>query len=93
MTSLTRKQFDILAALAESKAPLTQRELEKAAGYSLGTVNRIVKDLSEKGLVAEGFITPAGLSALEPYRARRAVLLLPVSAAAWLPLLSTPPSL
>ena len=75
MTSLTRKQFDILAALAESKAPLTQRELEKAAGYSLGTVNRIVKDLSEKGLVAEGFITPAGLSALEPYRARRAVFI------------------
>ena len=64
---LTRKQFDILAALAEAKAPMKQRALEKATGYSLGTINRTVKELAELGFAAEGAITNSGLTALEPY--------------------------
>jgi len=73
--SITRKQFDILEVLAAQSAPLTQRQLEEKTGYSLGTINRTVKELSELGFVAEGIITPAGLTALEPYRVKRAVFI------------------
>ena len=72
---LSRKHFDILVAMAESKTPLKQRALEKATGYSLGTINRTVKELTEQGLAAEGSITNSGLTALEPYRAKRVVFI------------------
>ena len=73
--NLTRKQFDILVALAESKEVLSQRDLEKVTGYSLGTINRAVKELTEAGYVSEGTITNQGIAALEPYRAKRAVFI------------------
>lgn len=72
---LTRKQFDILAAMAVTRAPFTQRELEKQTGHSLGTVNRALKELTEAGYVTDGQITNEGLSALEPYRAKRAIFI------------------
>ena len=72
---LTRKQFDILVALAEAKATLTQRELEKLTGHSLGTINRTVRELSEAGLAADGAITNSGFAALEPYRAKRVIFI------------------
>ena len=71
----SRKQFDILGSLAVSDRPLTQRELEKKTGHSLGTINKVIKELSEAGFVAEGAITKDGLNALEPYRAKRAVFI------------------
>lgn len=70
---LTRKQFDILEALSSTEKSFTQRELEKLTGYSLGTVNRVLKELTELGFVADGAITNSGISALEPYRVRRAI--------------------
>ena len=72
---LTRKQFDILIALAESKTALTQRDLERETKHSLGTINRTVKELTEAGFASEGAITNEGLTALEPYRAKRAVFI------------------
>ncbi len=72
---LTRKQFDVLEVLAESKNTLTQREIESLTGHSLGTVNRALKELTEAGLVADGKITNAGINALEPYRCKRAVFI------------------
>lgn len=75
MMSLTRKQFDILAAMAEAQTVLTQRQLEEATKYSLGTINRTMKELKDAGYVTEGTITNAGLTALEPFRARRAVFI------------------
>lgn len=72
---LTRKQFDVLAALTDADSSLTQRELEKATGYSLGTVNRTLKELTEAGFVSDGVITNAGVNALEPYRAKRAIFI------------------
>lgn len=72
---LGRKQFDILEVLAEGGGPYTQRKLEELTGYSLGTVNRVVKELTDLGFVDNGAITSAGLEALEPYRARRAVFI------------------
>ena len=47
--SLTRKQFDVLKALALSDAAMTQRELEKLTHHSLGTVNKVFKELAELG--------------------------------------------
>ena len=75
MMELTRKQFDILEVLSGSDSVMSQRDLEKASGHSLGTVNRLVKELTESGLMAEGRITRQGLDALEPYRAKRAVFI------------------
>ena len=72
---LTRKQFDVLEVLATHPGPLTQRELEKLTGHSLGTINRVLKKLAEEGLVSDGSITNDGVSALEPYRAKRAIFI------------------
>lgn len=47
--SLTRKQFDVLKALALSDAAMTQRELEKLTHHSLGTINKVFKELAELG--------------------------------------------
>ena len=72
---ITRKQFDILEVLAERGSPLTQRDLEKATGYSLGTINRTVRELTEMGFVKDGAVSGKGLDALEPYRAKRAIFI------------------
>ncbi len=72
---LTRKQFDVLEVLATNRASLTQRDLEKLTGHSLGTINRVMKELAEQGLVADGSITNDGVNALEPYRAKRAIFI------------------
>ena len=73
--TLSRKQFDLLEALAMSKKPMTQRDLEKRTGHSLGTINRVMKELTEAGYAGDGIITNTGLEALEPYRAKRAVFI------------------
>lgn len=73
--NLTRKQFDILVTLAEAKTTLTQRQLEEATKHSLGTINRVIKELTESGYVLDGGITNAGLTALESYRAKRAIFI------------------
>ena len=73
--TLTRKEFDVLAALAEEQEPLSQRKVSELSGYSLTTTNRILKDLAEKGLVQNGSISQKGFTALEPYRVKRAVFI------------------
>lgn len=73
--NLSRKQFDLLEALATARTSMTQRDLEKVTGHSLGTINRTMKELTELGYVAEGVITNAGINALEPYRAKRAIFI------------------
>ena len=73
--AFTRKQFDILETLIEKGEALSQRELEKITGHSLGVVNRIVRELTEAGFISEGRVTNEGINAMEPYRARRAVFI------------------
>ena len=72
---LNRKQFDVLEALVSSKENLTQRQLEEITSHSLGTINRIIKELTETGFVEDGKITNSGINALEPYRAKRAIFI------------------
>ena len=73
--SLTRKQFDVLEKMAAQTDSYTQRDLERVTGHSLGTINRVIKELTDLGFVSNGAITEAGMNALEPYRAKRAVFI------------------
>lgn len=73
--NLTRKQFDILEALAMTKETLSQRKLEQITDHSLGTINRVMKELTELGYIEDGKITNSGVNALEPYRAKRAIFI------------------
>ncbi len=75
MKQLTKKQFDILVLLEGKLSALSQREIATQTGMSVGTVNRTLAELSEKGFVADGQLTEAGLEALEPYRVKRAVFM------------------
>ena len=73
--SLTKTQFDILTHLERVRQSVTQRQLANATGRSLGTINKTVLNLSQLGYLQDGTITPKGLEALEPYRAKRAVFI------------------
>ena len=44
MMSLTRKQFELLEAFAEANTSLTQRDLMDETKYSLGTINKTMKE-------------------------------------------------
>ncbi len=72
---MQKKEFDILLALTQQEAPMTQREIAEKTKLSLGTVNKTVKELVAAGLMADGAITQQGLDALEPYRVKRAIFL------------------
>ena len=72
---LTRRQFDILEVLATNKSVLSQRDLEKVTGHSLGSINKTVKELTNLGYMEDGVITNSGVNALEPYRAKRAIFI------------------
>jgi len=73
--SLQRKQFDLLVAMTESNESLSQRDLEKKTGFSLGTINKLVKELSDMELIKDGRITAKGEAALKPYQVKRAVFI------------------
>ena len=72
---MQKKEFAVLTLLEQSQEPLTQRQITAELGFSVGSVNKIVKKLTDEGLVAQGRITPAGVEALEPYRVKRAIFL------------------
>lgn len=73
--SISKKQFDILVALEASGKSMSQRRLAELTGFSVSTVNRVMQDLSALGYVQDGCISSLGLSALEPYKAKRAVII------------------
>ena len=71
---LTRNAFNVLAALVRDNVR-TQRDIADASGLSLGVVNREYRELADKGLVDEAQVTPAGFTALSPYRVENAVIM------------------
>ena len=73
--NLNKNQFLVLESIAYSETAMTQRDIEKNVKLSLGTINKIVKEFVEQGLVEDGMITEAGLEALEPYRVKRAIFI------------------
>ena len=72
---MTFKEFEVLQKLASVGKKLSQRELARETGFSVGTVNTTVAHLSQQGLLQDGCITAAGIDALEPYRVKRAIIL------------------
>ena len=74
MSKLSRKQFDLLVAASEAALP-AQRTLAEKLDCSVGTVNKLISELTELSYLYDGCITQSGLDALEPYRAKRAVFL------------------
>lgn len=73
--TLPRKQFDILVYLEHNPGEKTQRSIAEATGMSLGSVNRIMSELTEHGFITDRRLTESGLAALEPYRVKRAVFI------------------
>ncbi len=72
---MQKKEFEILTLMEQSQESLTQRQITSSLGFSIGTVNKLIKSLTESGWVADGKITSAGIEALEPYRVKRAIFL------------------
>ena len=71
---LTKSEFLLLAALASGSAS-SQRALAAKTKLSLGSVNTAWKTLESHGLVSGGNLTNEGVTALEPYRVRNAVIM------------------
>lgn len=72
---MQKKDFDVLVLLEQSSEALTQRKIASLLEVSVGAVNKIVKNLTDLGYMADGRITPLGVEALEPYRVKRAIFL------------------
>jgi CTP:phosphocholine cytidylyltransferase-like protein len=75
---LSRTKFDILIYLEKinkvNQTP-TQRDIAKETGLSVGTVNKILTQLSDAQLTDQNRITVNGIQALEPYRVKRAIFI------------------
>ena len=72
---LNRKQFDLLNTLSSASRSVSQRGLAALTGYSLGSVNKTLKELTNAGCIENGALTEKGFAALEPYRVKRAIFL------------------
>lgn len=72
---LTRNQFDVLSSLIDCEGGVTQRELAVRSKKSVGTVNRIVAELTGLQYMKDGAITDNGYEALEPYRVKRLLII------------------
>lgn len=75
MQVLSRQEFDILEVLTIQKAPISQRRIVELTNYSLSTINRKLKEMSEKGYISNGRINGLGLMLMEKYRVKRAVFI------------------
>lgn len=73
ITMLLRKEFDVLTVFESESKSLSQRDLSKRTHLSVGTVNSVVTELTEKGFIENKKITTKGLEALAPYKVQRAV--------------------
>lgn len=72
---ITKKQFDVLVYLEANRVKGSQRTIAQETGVSVGTVNKIIGELSGEGLISNGEITQKGLDVLEKFRVKRAVFI------------------
>lgn len=79
--NINQNQFEVLSYIErEGGKRISQRELSKIIGISLGSINKILTELSGMGLIQiddtrKTQITGHGLKALEPFRVKRVVIL------------------
>lgn len=73
--NVTRIEFEILKALIEAGRPLSQRVLGRIVDKSPATVNRIMKDLESKGLLAGTQASEKAMAVMEQFRAKRAIFI------------------
>ena len=71
---LSKKQFDILTLIEKTGQKLSQRTIAATLDISLGTVNKILAELTKDGYLQDGMITGKGLEILEPYRVKRLLI-------------------
>ena len=72
---LSKKNFNVLCILADEQKELAQIDLEEKTGYSLGSINKIIKELKDYGFVDDKKITELGLTALKPYEVKKAIFI------------------
>ena len=79
--NINQNQFELLCYIErEGGKRIPQRQMAETLDLSLGSINTILNDLVEYGLISvneyrEVQITGYGLKTLEPYRVKRAVIL------------------
>lgn len=78
--SLNREEFDVLENLVMTASPVSLQNLVKNTGYPAEHISRVLEKLSEQGFAdtdADGnrVITNEGVTALEPYRCKRAIFI------------------
>lgn len=73
---LSKKEFDILILLKNNTESITQRTISQTTGYSLGSVNKLLSNLYDNGLIdARNTVTDKGLVSLSPYKVSNAVIM------------------
>ena len=72
---LTEKEFEFMELLTRTTEKLSQRRIAEQMGYSVGTINGLIRRLTGRGLYDGARLTPQGLQALEPYRVKRAIFI------------------
>lgn len=72
---MDKREFEVLVALQANEVG-NQRALAMLTGHSLGATNTLVRRLVESGFLDETLhVTESGLSALEPYKVKNAVIM------------------
>ena len=72
---LTKKQFDLLHYLNNCKIAPTQRMMATAIELSLGSVNKLWKEMEEKEYIKKGLLSEKGKEALAPYKVENAMIM------------------
>lgn len=72
---LSREQFEILTGLLENTESFSLTVLSNKKALSFNKMKEAMEQLTELGYVREKGITREGISALEPYRAKRAIFI------------------
>ena len=75
MSELTREQFEVLDYLCEEPEATIDSLSGKIRKMDDGVIAKTLSELLERGYIADGAVTEDGLSAMEPYRVKRAVFL------------------
>ncbi|WP_253283859.1 phosphotransferase [Arcanobacterium phocae] len=74
-SSLSLPQFEVLYEISKADSALSCEDLEKLTSLSSDTVSVAMQELAQFGYTSENMITDAGMSALEPYRVKNAVIM------------------